>query len=130
MRLKVKGLEKFVTKLQGLKQNVKNPDQFLSFVGNRGLKEIDSHFRQSQGKNGKWKPLKVRKGKPLMDTGFLRARIFWKKISESVIQFIANANYGIFHQEGRKKIPQRKFLWFPEGFQKEMLKKWEKYVNK
>lgn len=88
-----------------------------------GFKDIIGHFQEEAAPDGKWLPLKFRKGKPLQDTGNLRKSILpsnWKSISNTGIMVFANAPYGKYHDEGTNKIPQRKFMWLSDEAKQKM----------
>jgi phage gpG-like protein len=86
-------------------------------LGAASLKLFSDGFRKSRDPYGKpWKPLKFRKGKPLLDTGRMRA-------SAAIImrprgfELHVTANYASTHQYGKKNIrPLRaRFLVFSVG---------------
>lgn len=62
-----------------------------------------------------WKPLKVRKGKPLRDTGILRNSIDYSA-GKTEVEIGTNVDYAPYHQFGTKSklgnphIPARPFL--------------------
>jgi len=88
-----------------------------------GFQNIIQHFADEASPDGKWKPLKYRKGKPLQDTGNLRKSILpsnWRSVNSKSIMVFANAPYGKIHDEGTSRIPQRKFMWLSQPTQQKM----------
>jgi phage gpG-like protein len=68
------------------------------------------NFASSSDPDAKpWRPLKRRKGKPLLDRGVLRGSVTTKAEGPRVIQGSAQP-YASFHQRGTRRIPRRRFL--------------------
>ena len=88
-----------------------------------GFKDIIDHFSTESGPDGRWAPLKYRKGAILQDTGNLRKSILpsnAKDAGATGIMVFANAPYGGYHNEGTVNIPERKFMWLSESAKKDM----------
>jgi phage gpG-like protein len=139
-RLRIQGIDKMREKLAAAKKRGGNLTQLTEYVAARAYKECINHFEKEEGPDGKWKPLapvtiaRRRQGKGtggnkiLQDTGRLRSSILFRGLRDSAIVF-TNLIYGSTHQEGYKKIPQRKFLWLADGFLKDMADKFAQFIK-
>jgi len=62
--------KKFITKID---KTAKRPQKVLRTAFSVvGFRDVINHFKQERGPQGRWAPLKTRKGKMLQDTGNLR----------------------------------------------------------
>lgn len=107
-------------------------------IGIAGIKDIQLHFRNSQGQNGKWKSLKYRSGKPLQLTGALQQSVAERILihSDKKIEIGTNLKYAKIHNYGglagrnkKVEIPKREFMWlsteFDNNMTKILFKSWE-----
>lgn len=139
-RLRIQGIDKMREKLAAAKKRGGDLTQLTEYVAARAYKECIEHFENEEGPKGKWEPLspvtlaRRRQGKGtggakiLQDTGRLRSSILFRGLRDSAIVF-TNVIYGIIHQDGYKKIPQRKFLWLPDDFLKSMAEKFAQFIK-
>lgn len=113
-----KNVDAIVKKLNKL---MANPSPVLLAGGSGIADEIRLGFRGSRDPWGKaWKPLKIRKGKPLIDTGQMRASIAARVSSSNTAQVFSgdNASKVLLHQFGgpttingrRVLVPARPFF--------------------
>lgn len=110
--LNVQGLKIARRHMASLLKEVKSSPNSMRKIGLLGVRDVTDHFNRSQGPKNNWLPLKHRNGKPLLDTGMLRARTRFKVQGNNVLLF-NNTKYGKYHQYGASKIflPQRKWMW-------------------
>lgn len=76
-------------------------------LGAAAMKQLNDEFLQSRDPYGQtWAPLKLRRGKPLLDTGRLRAsaRLTQRSLG---FEIALTANYARTHQEGAVIVPRR-----------------------
>jgi phage gpG-like protein len=100
--------------------------------------DINQHFRDEHGPDGKWKPRLAstdaaydRRGgkyrstnKILQLTGNLRQSILptnIKKLGPTSISIFANAPYGNRHDEGTGGMPARPFMWLSDDAKQKMV---------
>ena len=84
--------------------------RLLNAAAAEALTQVKLGFRGSKAPNGApWKPLKVRDGRPLRDTGRL-GNSFTVKISGQLVTLGTNVVYARFHQFGTPRIPARPML--------------------
>jgi phage gpG-like protein len=89
-----------------------------------GYKNIMTHFSDESGPDGKWAPLKYRKGAILQDTGNLRNSVLNNARDNGVnsVVVFANAKYSGFHNYGTPTIPKREFMWLDSETKQNMAK--------
>jgi len=132
--IEISGLQALIKYSQKLKK-----EYFSSFkkAGMIGVRDIQQHFRNSQGEDNKWKALEYRSGKPLQITGALQQSIAEAVHSDNTVEIGTNLKYARVHNFGAtikpvKKeyltfkigdsyrkckqvvIPQREFMWISE----------------
>lgn len=103
--------------LQRRIQMVTNP-AFKVAVAKRltgtAIKLLADEFRKSQDPYGNpWKPLKRRRGKPLLDTGRLRAAAVGQAANQSsgaMVRVVIPVFYASYHQDGTRRIPRRQIV--------------------
>ena len=114
-------------KFKHMTDEMNNPQTAMKSIGLRGFKDITDHFNRSESPSGKWKPLKSRKGKPLMDTGRLRMAFSFRYMKRAV-ELIKDVKYAIYHNKSKSNqgiapnIPKREFMWISEPVKKTMTK--------
>jgi phage gpG-like protein len=82
----------------------------LDSIGHALREEASLSFTDSRDPYGKpWKPLKRRKGQPLLDTGLLRNSLAYR-VNGLVLELGTNVDYAGPHQYGTKHIPARPFF--------------------
>jgi len=125
----VKGLDVVKKRMKSLLSEVKSSPESMTKIGLLGLRDIQLHFRNSQGPTSQWLPLKHRNGKPLLDTGLLSNSTRFKVKKNDVLLF-NNTRYGQYHQYGSSKgfIPQRKWMWISEPARKKMAKTYARII--
>jgi phage gpG-like protein len=78
------------------------------------IKLLADEFRGSKDPYGTpWKPLKRRAGKPLLDTGRLRAAAVGQtagQASGAVVRVVIPVEYASYHQDGTRRIPRRQIV--------------------
>lgn len=96
--------------LQGTKALTKTKKEFRNYL----IEKITDNFNNSSEADGTpWKKLKYRKGDPLVLTRKLMKSIRGKNTATGVLIWSSqarNVHYGIYHNEGTKKIPVRRFM--------------------
>src|SRR5690606_20982611 len=90
----------------------------LRTIGNLMVNDARMNFRMSRGPDGqRWAPLKLRDGKPLLDTGRLRNSITSRLVyagGENSVEIGTNVKYAPVQQFGALIKPRhKKFLLFP-----------------
>lgn len=74
------------------------------------LKQLADGFRKSRSPYGeKWAKLKSRKGKPLLDTGRMRASTGIAP-RPGGFEIFVTAGYASYHQHGTRRLPQRQMI--------------------
>jgi phage gpG-like protein len=110
-RFTIKGLDKFEKFTKKAMEFLQGDQRFFEQAARIGKADVLNHFRNSQGRTGKWKPLKYREGKPLIKTGALvgSLQMSWDKKEARVG---TNIIYGAVHDYGYppRNIPQREYL--------------------
>lgn len=108
--------ERIQAALAKLKQQINDLEPLLTAVGGELKKHIQLGFRNSQSPYGQaWAPLKVRQGKPLVDTGRLANSINYLVDANSV-EVGTNVLYAALQQFGGTIAPkQAKALSFVVG---------------
>lgn len=87
-------------------------------IGELIVSSIQRNFEAS-GRPKRWAPLKYRQGKPLIDTGRLRASIN-AKADAAGVTVGTNLIYAATHQFGRDAIPARPFVVLQSEDQREI----------
>jgi phage gpG-like protein len=78
--------------------------QLLQGMGVAALKQLMDQFRDSRDPYGKpWAPLVLRKGKPLLDTGRMRASATLVPLPHG-FEIVIGASYAATHQYGKRGI--------------------------
>ena len=103
--------------LQRRLREVRNP-AFTAAVARRltgtAIKLLGDEFRRSQDPYGRpWKPLKYRVGKPLLDTGRLRAAAVGQQANQAsgaLVRVVIPVSYASYHQDGTRRIPRRQIV--------------------
>ena len=105
-----------------INKNLKNINPILKeSVNVFGFKDINDHFRREANPNGKWAPLKYRKGKPLQDTGNLRNSFLPARAQgNNAVLMINNADYAGKHNYGKGRM-HREFMWLSQSAQEQIL---------
>src|SRR5688572_17070122 len=96
-------------------------------MGVAAMTQLSTGFQRSQDPYGRaWKPLKYRKGKPLLKTGRLRASATVLP-APAGFQLVLTADYASFHQSGTRRIPRRQMI--PEGATGGLGPRWTKALR-
>lgn len=106
-------LDSLTTYLTALAKRIEDPRALepayrqCAAIATEGMRE---HFSRSRGPDGKgWKPLKQRKGKPLVKTGFLLASVKATAGPQGLV-LSATADYAGPQHHGTRHIPARPFV--------------------
>jgi phage gpG-like protein len=84
--------------------------ELAQVMGAAAMKEYSDGFRKSRDPYGnKWAPLKLRRGKPLQNTGRLRASAALNAAHDG-FTIVVTADYASTHQRGAVIVPKRKRL--------------------
>lgn len=106
----VKGSFDGLRRLRTKAASVKDPSFMLGMsqaLAAEGQELVDDGFATSTDPSGrKWKPLKLRQGQPLRDTGRLQ-RSFTTQVTNRGFVIGTNVRYAVTHQEGRVIKPVR-----------------------
>jgi phage gpG-like protein len=90
----------------------------LRVIGQMGVSGMKDHFNQSRGPDGvTWPALKVRRGKPLLDTGRMRASGV-ATVQGQTVTLSNTAPFAGVHQTGKTISAKRGYLRFktPQGY--------------
>lgn len=110
MQIKLSGdfaaLQKFINRLS-------NPARVLEVaaqnMAEEGLTLVAEGFRAERDPYGKaWKPLALRRGKILQDTGRMRSSWHHKRVTKHGFTIAPSANYAQYHQRGVGPIRPRR----------------------
>jgi phage gpG-like protein len=136
----VKGLDKVKKRFAAIELRCRAPEEGLKIMAVWGWKDILNHFKQEEGPDGRWAPVKeatlkrLRKGKKkrshkiLQDKGDLRNRNVWRIVKEGIL-FSNNIGYAGAHNDPKRIwMPKRKFLWLSETVLDKMRKYFLKYI--
>ncbi len=74
---------------------------------------MDTFHRSTDPYGRAWARLKVRKGKPLLDTGRMRASTYFVPLA-SGFRVDFSANYAVHHQYGTRRMVRRQMIPMPE----------------
>lgn len=121
-------LLKFLAKKAANLKNMTRLNQQLSLIM---LSDVMKHFREEEGPTGKWKEsfrAKREGGMTLQDTGRLRNSIV-NAFSRKEAKVGTNVKYGIKHQEGEGKLPERKFMWLSKQAERQIENRVFKWVG-
>lgn len=84
--------------------------QLAQTMGVAGLKQASDSFARSRDPYGRpWRPLKYRRGKPLLKTGRMRGSMSIGPRPRG-FEIVITADYASFHQGGTSRIPRRQIL--------------------
>ena len=128
--------KKAVKQIQGMLDRVKNKQNALKAISNMMRDDVLDHFKQEKDPSGKWKDLKPAtwkwkrskgKTKMLQNTGALR-RGNIPKSNKKEAMVINAVNYAATHEQGSKKVPQRRFLWLSKTSLERILKYMKNYI--
>ena len=116
-------------------KKLKSLGPFLDNVGTLLLGSVNKNFEQD-GRPAKWTSLaestiKRRKHggtKPLQDTGNLKNSM-GKVISGNMVSVAPSVTYGIFHQYGTTRIPERPFNMIQDEDMPKIMKIFEHYLG-
>jgi phage gpG-like protein len=110
-KVKVKGLDKLVKEFSNIEKNL-NSDDIKEKIGQSIVDSIKKGFKTKVSPFGKkWEPSKSNPD-TLVDTTALRESIEYA-INDSLITITgagSKAPYGVFHNNGEGKFPQREFM--------------------
>lgn len=131
--MEIKGLSNILNYIEKLeKQKLAN----FKKAGIIAVRDIQLHFRNSEGQNGNWKAV-LRGGKPLQKTGALQQSITEAIHGDDTIEVGTNIKYakiqnfggiikpvnkkylafqigGNWYRKKQVEIPQREFMWLSE----------------
>jgi len=121
VRIEIQGLKIVKKRMRSMLSELKDSPVGMTKIGLLGVRDVVNHFNRSQGPTSTWLALKHRNGKPLMDTGRLRASNRFRVQGNNVLLF-NNTKYGGVHQHGSSKmfIPQRKWMWISDPARRSM----------
>jgi phage gpG-like protein len=108
-----KSIDAVVKKYAKREKRLENPKKAMEIVSLVLDRDVDSHFTESKGPSGKWKPLKIRTGKPLMDTGVLRLSM-QRSAKKTSAKVFTRQKYAALHNFGGKTRVTKKskgFFW-------------------
>jgi phage gpG-like protein len=117
VELKVVGLDRVMKTFKKLSDNARDDTSAMRKIGTMGEKFVLGNFANESGPNGPWPPLKKPRkrggSKILHDTGYLRSATQSYAKQHTAIVYNATS-YAPYHNSDRprKRLPQRKFLWF------------------
>jgi phage gpG-like protein len=113
--LAMQGYGELKDELKRLLRNVSNQSPFFTEAKVIMFSDIQRHFQNEESPDGKWEPIKYRKGEILQDTGRLRASIAAISSNKGA-EVGTNMIYAPTHQfgYGKKNIPQRIFIWLSD----------------
>lgn len=118
MSVSIKGDFSKLARLQAKVKSLATDDvrvRFANVMGAEALTQVQLGFRESRDPFGtSWPALKRRIGKPLLDTGRLRASFSYRPGVRG-FEIGTNVQYAKFHQYGapKRRIPRR--MMVPEG---------------
>jgi phage gpG-like protein len=106
-------LTRLQVKLSGLATG-DTPARLANVLGAEALAQVQLGFRESRDPYGRpWAPLKLRSGKPLLDTGRMRSSFSYKSNGRRGFTIGTNFIGAAVHQHGATIVPKRaKFLRF------------------
>lgn len=121
--VKVAGLDRMSQDLTKLTVGLRDATPILKLVGLLGVRAVQRNFDRSQAPDGStWKPLKLRSGRPLVDTAAMRNGINFDlptshsvRVGASSLTRSRNAihNYGGKSGRGQKTTtPKREYMGF------------------
>ena len=104
------GMDTALRKLKQLAERGNDITPVLDELGEDEVTRVMLRFENSEAPDGSiWEDLKVRDGKPLMDTGCLYQSVVAHVANDS-LQVGTNVSYAPYHQFGTQHIPARPFL--------------------
>ena len=104
------GLDEALLKLRMLAAKGEDLSPLLDELGEDEVTRVMLRFENSEAPDGSiWEDLKVRDGKPLMNTGRLYQSVVAHVANDS-LQVGTNVSYAPYHQFGTEHIPARPFL--------------------
>ena len=104
------GMDTALRKLKQLAERGNDITPVLDEMGEDEVTRVMLRFENSEAPDGSiWEDLKVRDGKPLMDTGRLYQSVVAHVANDS-LQVGTNVSYAPYHQFGTEHIPARPFL--------------------
>ncbi|WP_298079769.1 phage virion morphogenesis protein [uncultured Cardiobacterium sp.] len=104
------GMDTALRKLKQLAERGEDITPVLDELGEDEVTRVMLRFENSEAPDGSiWEDLKVRAGKPLMDTGRLYQSVVAHVANDS-LQVGTNVSYAPYHQFGTERIPARPFL--------------------
>nr|DAX15476.1 MAG TPA: virion morphogenesis protein [Caudoviricetes sp.]DAY37175.1 MAG TPA: virion morphogenesis protein [Caudoviricetes sp.] len=104
------GMDTALRKLKQLAERGNDITPVLDELGEDEVTRVMLRFENSEAPDGSiWEDLKVRDGKPLMDTGRLYQSVVAHVANDS-LQVGTNVSYAPYHQFGTQHIPARPFL--------------------
>lgn len=120
VRFEDKQIKKFIADITSKSKNRGRLHKIISTIA---MRDVDRHFKQGMGPEGKWKTRgKVTKAgiskqnpklnKTLMRSGQLKNSIQWKSKGWNVV-LTALAKYASIHNEGATITPKGKYLFIP-----------------
>lgn len=89
--------------LASLRRRVGNMTPVMHILGNLIANQVKTGFRTGRDPYGKaWRPLRLRRGQPLRDTGRLMRSITYNVPSPTTVEIGTNVCYAVVHQTGAK----------------------------
>lgn len=121
--------------IRHIDEKVKEPTKLLrSVMFTWGFKDLDEHFRNEQGPDGRWQPRKEStnraydqlggkyrsSNKILQLSGDLRKSVLpgGAQVSDKgryAIAVVSDPDYGGRHNEGSRGMPKREFMWLSDN---------------
>jgi len=135
VKVTIKGDKEVLQSLRKMGSRVSNTGALMARVSVLGFQDVMDHFRNKDGSEGPWKPLKSstikrrRKNSsvPLQDTGRLRTSILPSAtINEAKVS--TNLSYAQFHNFGTQRIPKREFMWLSDTATQRVLGMFSRWV--
>lgn len=101
------GFARIIAQLEKLERE--GAEQVARAIAAEALRQAQACFRESRNPYGEpWAPLKHRHGKPLQDTGRLRASLAISAVSKAGFRIGTNVAYAGYHQQGVDETYARK----------------------
>lgn len=141
INIKVINLDNVQKALDNLTEKINNPpEQLMRRLGETAIEDIDQRF-MTRG-YGTWAPLKPstikRKGNSmvLIDTGAMLSSVNISKLTQDSVEVdvpfggkTRNPKVPVFHQEGTKRMPQRKIIEVTPRLKQALASTLEKWVS-
>lgn len=139
--LKTDGFDGMAGALTRMYERARDPKTALRIISQKAYTRVIRNFENEIGPDGAWerwhrkdkifssRPTRRGGTKMLQDTGAMKNSIRGKVLSRDMAMVECGKTYGVYHQQGTKKMVARPFLWVDEKDEREYADYYAKFIH-